>query len=231
VDRSRRGQHPEKCAFIEKQHFGPRRVLPVATSRADHCVQEITPKRRGDRQSSGEAFGIGTDTAAEMLILADDNFGRIHSEAAFAKLCGACPIPASSGTTQRHRLNYGGHRQANSALYRTVIVRMRFHQPTIDYVTRRTAEGKSKREIIRYLKRYVAREIYFTGFNAPRTPERALRSRFGSPPCPTTGARRLLRRRGRRPLVTPDVSVAPTAARAQVRSLRTLKPSASVSGT
>jgi transposase len=107
-----------------------------------------------------EAFGIGIDIAAEMLILAGDNFDRIHSEAAFAKLCGACPIPASSGISQRHRLNYGGHRQANSALYRAVIVRMRFHQPTIDYVIRRTAEGKSKREIIRCLKRYVAREIY-----------------------------------------------------------------------
>jgi transposase len=121
-----------------------------------------------------EAFGIGTDTAAEMLILAGDNPERIHSEAAFAKLCGACPIPASSGTTQRHRLNYGGHRQANSALYRTVIVRMRFHQPTIDYVIRRTKEGKSKREIIRCLKRYVAREIYRAltleaAINSPRS--------------------------------------------------------------
>ncbi len=106
------------------------------------------------------AFGIGVDVAAEMLILAGDNRERIQSEAAFAKLCGACPIPASSGSTQRHRLNYGGHRQANSALYRSVIVRMRFHQPTIDYVTRRTAEGKTKREIIRRLKRYLAREIY-----------------------------------------------------------------------
>jgi transposase len=107
-----------------------------------------------------QAFGIGVDVAAEMLILAGDNPERIHSEAAFAKLCGACPIPASSGATQRHRLNYAGHRQANSALYRSVIVRMRFHQPTIDYVARRTAEGKTKREIIRCLKRYLAREIY-----------------------------------------------------------------------
>ena len=103
-----------------------------------------------------------------MLILAGDNPDRIHSEAAFAKLCGACPIPASIGNTQRHRLNYGGHRQANSALYRCVIVRMRFHQPTIDYVTRRTAEGKTKREIIRCLKRYLAREIYRT-LTAPPT--------------------------------------------------------------
>jgi transposase len=95
-----------------------------------------------------------------MLIVAGDNPERIRSEAAFAKLCGACPIPASSGATQRHRLNYAGHRQANSALYRTVTVRMRFHPPTIAYVTRRTAEGKTKREIIRCLKRFVAREIY-----------------------------------------------------------------------
>jgi transposase len=107
-----------------------------------------------------EAFGIGVDVAAEMLVLAGDNPKRIRSEAAFAKLCGASPIPASSGATQRHRLNWAGHRQANSALYRSVIVRMRFHPPTIAYVQRRTAEGKSKREIIRCLKRYLAREIY-----------------------------------------------------------------------
>lgn len=106
------------------------------------------------------AFGIGADTAAEMLIVAGDNPERIHSEAAWAKLCGVCPVPASSGMTNRHRLNRGGHRQANSALYRTVIVRLRFHQPTIDYVTRRSAEGKTKAEIIRCLKRYVAREVW-----------------------------------------------------------------------
>jgi transposase len=107
-----------------------------------------------------EAHGIKTGTAAEMLILVGDNPERIHSEAAFAKLCGVCPIPASSGKTSRHRLNRGGHRQANAALYRVVIVRMRAHQPTIDYVRRRTAEGKSKLEIIRCLKRFVAREVF-----------------------------------------------------------------------
>lgn len=107
-----------------------------------------------------EAFGIGPDTAAEVLIVAGDNPDRVRSEAAWAKLCGVCPIPASSGKTIRFRLNRGGHRQANAALYRTVIVRMRFHQPTIDYVARRTAEGKTKAEIIRCLKRYVAREIW-----------------------------------------------------------------------
>lgn len=82
-------------------------------------------------------------------------------EAAFAKMCGACPIPAGSGkTNSRHRLYRGGNRQANAALYRVVIVRMRWHQPTIDYVARRTAEGMSKREIIRCLKRYLARELF-----------------------------------------------------------------------
>ena len=107
-----------------------------------------------------EAHGVRTGTAAEMLVLVGDNPERIRSEAAFAKLCGACPIPASSGKTSRHRLNRGGHRQANAALHRVVVVRMRSHQPSIDYVRRRTAEGKSKREIIRCLKRFVAREIF-----------------------------------------------------------------------
>jgi transposase len=107
-----------------------------------------------------DGFGTGADTAAEMLIIFGDNPERIRSEAAFAKLCGVAPIPASSGNTTRHRLSWGGHRQANSALYRVAIVRMRFHQPTIDYVTRRTKEGRSKREIIRCLKRFLAREIY-----------------------------------------------------------------------
>ena len=107
-----------------------------------------------------QAHGVGVATAAEMLVLVGDNPERIRSEAAFAKLCGACPIPASSGKTSRHRLNRGGHRQANAALHRVVVVRRRAHRPTIDYVRRRTAEGKSKREIIRCLKRFVAREIF-----------------------------------------------------------------------
>ena len=107
-----------------------------------------------------QAHGMGAGTAAEMLLLVGDNRERIHSEAALAKLCDVCPVPASSGKTSRHRLNRGGHRQANAALYRVVIVRMRAHQPTLDYVRRRTAEGKTKLEIIRCLKRFVAREIF-----------------------------------------------------------------------
>jgi hypothetical protein len=107
-----------------------------------------------------DAFGVGPDTAAELLIVAGDNIDRVHSEAAWARLCGVAPIPASSGMTTRHRLNRGGHRQANAALYRSVIVRMQYHEPTRAYVARRTAEGKTKAEIIRCLKRLLAREIW-----------------------------------------------------------------------
>ena len=106
------------------------------------------------------ARGVATATAAEMLLLVGDNPERVRSEGALAKLCGACPIPASSGRTSRHRLNRGGNRQANAALHRVVATRMRLHQPTIDYVGRRTREGKTKAEIMRCLKRYVAREIF-----------------------------------------------------------------------
>ena len=119
-----------------------------------------------------EQFGIGVDTAAEILIVAGDNPERIRSEAAFAKLAGISPVPTGSGMTSgRHRINHGGHRQLNAAIYRTVIVRMRFHEPTIAYVARRTAEGKSKREIIRCLKRYVIREVYHLVKVDPRTGE------------------------------------------------------------
>jgi transposase len=106
------------------------------------------------------AFGVGADIAAEMLIVAGDNPERVKSEPAFARLCGVAPIPASSGMTTRHRLNRGGHRQANSALYRAVIVRLQYHQPTQAYYLRRTAEGRTKAEIIRCLKRLLAREIW-----------------------------------------------------------------------
>ena len=108
-----------------------------------------------------ELFGVGTELAGQFLVTTGDNPERIHSEAAFAKLCGVAPQPASSGrTTGRHRLSRSGDRAANSALYIVTIVRMRHHQPTRAYVERRTAEGLTKREIIRCLKRYIAREIY-----------------------------------------------------------------------
>ena len=105
-------------------------------------------------------FGIGPDTAATLLIAAGSNPERLHSEAAFASLCGVNPIPASSGKTNRHRLNRGGDRQANAALYRIVLVRLRHDRRTRAYMRRRTSEGMSKTEVIRCLKRYVAREVF-----------------------------------------------------------------------
>ncbi len=104
--------------------------------------------------------GIGTDTAASLLIAAGDNPKRLRDEAAFAHLCGAAPIPASSGKTVRHRLNRHGNRDANRALYVIAVCRMSRDERTRAYVAKRTAEGKSKKEIIRCLKRYIAREVY-----------------------------------------------------------------------
>lgn len=106
------------------------------------------------------ANGVGTDVAGQLLVTTGDNHDRLTSEAAFAMLCGAAPIPASSGKTNRHRLNRGGDRQANKALYRVVICRLRWDPRTRAYMERRTKDGMSKKEIIRCLKRYVARELY-----------------------------------------------------------------------
>jgi len=105
-------------------------------------------------------FGIGIDTAAVLLATAGDNAERLHSEAAFARLCGVAPIEASSGKVTRHRLNRGGDREANQALWRIVMTRLSFDPRTREYMERRTKEGRSKREVIRILKRYVAREVY-----------------------------------------------------------------------
>jgi transposase len=105
--------------------------------------------------------GVGPDTAALLLVAAGDHPERLRSESSWAHLCGVAPIPASSGKTAgRHRLNRGGDRQANSALWQIVMVRLRSHQATRAYADRRGKEGLSKKEIIRCLKRYAAREVY-----------------------------------------------------------------------
>jgi transposase len=108
-----------------------------------------------------ERVGIGIEVAGQLLVTAGDNRARLRSEAGFAMLCGVAPLPASSGMTQRHRLNRGGDRQANSALHLAVISRMRLDPRTQAYVAKKTAEGHSKMEIIRCLKRYLVREIYY----------------------------------------------------------------------
>ncbi len=104
--------------------------------------------------------GVGAETAAQLLITAGDNPARIGSDAQFAALTGVAPIPASSGKTTRHRLSRGGDRAANAAIHRIVLVRMGSDQRTRDYVSRRRAEGLNTKEIMRCLKRFVAREIY-----------------------------------------------------------------------
>lgn len=119
----------------------------------DRLVREVAPELIS-------LPAIGTDHAATLLLVAGDNPERLGSEASFASLCGVSPIEASSGKVVRHRLNRGGNRDANRALHMICMVRMGQDQRTREYVARRTQEGKSKREIIRCLKRYVAREVY-----------------------------------------------------------------------
>jgi transposase len=129
------------------------REIAQLDAQLDQLVAQVAPELVSLR-------GIGTDHAATLLIVAGDNPQRLRSEVSFASLCGVSPIEASSGKVVRHRLNRGGNRDANRALYMICLARMRRDRRTKDYVARRTAEGKSKREIIRCLKRYVAREVY-----------------------------------------------------------------------
>ena len=106
------------------------------------------------------AHGVGPDTAAQLLVTAGGNPERMRTEASFAALCGAAPVPASSGRTNRHRLSRGGDRAAHAALYRVALVRMSSDSRTREYVARQTAAGRTKREIIRLLKRAIAREMF-----------------------------------------------------------------------
>ena len=124
------------------------------------------------------ANGVGPDTASVLLVAAGDNPERMKSERSFAALCALSPVQASSGQTIRHRLNRGDNRQANSALWRIATTRMRTDAATKEYVTRRQGEGKNRKEIIRCLKRHIAREIYRLITNPPPTPNCArLRTR------------------------------------------------------
>lgn len=121
---------------------------------------EISPLVKQAAPALLELFGVGPETAGQLLATAGDNPERMRSEGAFAHLAGVAPIPASSGRTHRHRLNRGGDRAANNALHTIVLTRMRFDERTRAYVARRTKEGLSKKDIMRCLKRFVAREVY-----------------------------------------------------------------------
>jgi transposase len=104
--------------------------------------------------------GIGVQHAAQLIVTAGENLDRLDNEAAFARLCGVAPVPASSGKTRRMRLHKGGDRQANRALHLIVVVRLRYDERTRNYMARRTQEGLSKRDVMRCLKRFVAREVF-----------------------------------------------------------------------
>lgn len=141
-------------------------ALRQIAQRCQHLRAEITQTDRQLHHLVSQTaphllavHGVGVQAAAQLLATAGDNPGRLHSDAAFAALCGASPIPASSGHTNRHRLNRGGDRAANSALHMIALSRMSNHPATRNYVARRTTEGKTKKEIIRCLKRYIAREL------------------------------------------------------------------------
>jgi transposase len=129
-----------------------------------------------------DLHGVGTDVASQLLVTVGDNPERVGTEAQFAALVGVAPIPASSGKTTRHRLSRGGDRQANKAVHHVALVRMMSDTRTKTYVARRRGEGKSTKEIMRCLKRYIAREIY----NQILHPQPA--------PAPDAGALRALRK-------------------------------------
>ena len=156
--RPRPGSMVRYHTLLSLRELGRRAEFPGGQlSRLDEL---ITPLVTARAPGLLRLYGIGPDTAATVLIAAGDHPGRLRSEAAWAHLCAVAPIPASSGRAARHRLNRGGDRQANHALWRIVITRMGSHPPTRAYVARRTAEGLPEKEIIRCLKRYAAREIY-----------------------------------------------------------------------
>ncbi|MET8117506.1 IS110 family transposase [Streptomyces prasinus] len=162
----------KQCAELEDSGLsGPagaaRHTLRLLARRIQNLTAEIndlntriTEAIKASAPGLLDVHGVGPDGAAALLIAAGDNPERLDSEASFAALCGTSPVEASSGKTQRRRLNRGGDRQANAALFRIVLSRLRWEGRSQDYLRRRLTEGKTKREIIRCLKRYVAREIY-----------------------------------------------------------------------
>jgi transposase len=157
--RPRRGEIVGYATRIALRELGRR--AEFLADQIDRLDELIVPLVTLHAPSLLALYGVGPNTAAILLVAAGDQPERLRSEAAWAHLCGVAPIPASSGkTSNRYRLNPGGNRQANHALWRIVFTRMGSHQPTQLYVERRLKEGLSKMEIIRCLKRYVAREVY-----------------------------------------------------------------------
>lgn len=150
-------QAPDATRLALKLLAERARFLETQTTALDEHINTLVPQINPALLA---IKGVGPDTAARLLITAGQHPERIHSEAALAKLCGTAPLEASSGATTRHRLNHGGDRQANAALWLIVRCRMSYDQRTKTYVEQHTRQGKNKKEIMRCLKRYVTREIY-----------------------------------------------------------------------
>jgi transposase len=149
---------PAAAAKIALRRLARRvQMLDAELAETDEQITDLVGKTA---PATSAIYGVGPQIAAQLLTTAGENPQRIRSEAALARLCGVAPIPASSGNTTRHRLHRGGDRQANSAIYLIVLCRLRWHPPTRAYAQRRTAEAKTKKEIIRCLKRAVVREIF-----------------------------------------------------------------------
>ncbi|WP_123981086.1 IS110 family transposase [Streptomyces sp. Ag109_O5-1] len=154
-----RGDDPAANTAVFTLRLLAQRVLRLRQE-VTELGQRMTTAVKATAPSLLARFGIGPDSAAALLIAAGDNPERLGSEASFAALCGVSPVEQSSGKSRRRRLNRGGDRQANAALHRIVVTRMRQDERTRVYLERRTAEGKGKREVMRCLKRYAAREVY-----------------------------------------------------------------------
>jgi transposase len=156
------------CISCEASEYSPLRVALCCSLRSlakrwvalTEELNELDKLTRKYASSLRSQFGVGPQTAAILLAVAGDNPARLKNEAALASLCGVNPLPASSGKTVRHRLNRGGSREANNALWTIALVRMRSDPRTRVYVDRRTGEGLSTKEILRCLKRYIVRELY-----------------------------------------------------------------------
>ena len=152
---------PERDATpVERALLALGRTWEAARAEADALEGAMEAMVAANLPSLAAVPNCGAVSAAKLVVAAGENPGRLRSEGAFAMLCGAAPVPASSGKTDRFRLNRGGDRRANNALHMIVAGRMRSDPRTAEYVERRRAEGKSTREIMRCLKRYVAREVY-----------------------------------------------------------------------
>ncbi|SDZ04208.1 Transposase IS116/IS110/IS902 family protein [Micromonospora pattaloongensis] len=160
-------EHATTAALV-----GLARRVTALTEEITTLDRQMTPIVEKVAPRTTALFGVGPDVAAQLLTTAGDNPDRLHSEAALAHLCGAAPIPASSGRVRRHRLHRGGDRGANHALHTIALCRMRYDQRTRAYIDRRTTEGLTKPELLRCLKRYIVRDVYtalVADFNALTT--------------------------------------------------------------